>query len=72
MNNLAAQPAIWQPSVTVNNSGAAEMIAGLMTEVKGLREEVKHMGLYLDGDLLVGGIGDRMGEELAATAFRIR
>lgn len=72
LNNLAAQPALWQPSVTVNNSGAAEMIAGLMTEVKGLREEVKHMGLYLDGDLLVGGIGDRMGEELAATAFRIR
>lgn len=38
--------------------------SGIREEIKGLREDVRNVKLYLDGSLLVGGIADRMDTKL--------
>ena len=38
--------------------------SGIREEIRGLREDVRNVKLYLDGSLLVGGIADRMDTRL--------
>lgn len=70
LNNLTEQPVSWQPSVTVNNSGAAEMIAGLIAEMKGVRDDIKRMKVVLDTDEVVGEIAEKVGSELTMETRR--
>ena len=37
-----------------------------------IQKDMKNMGIYLDGDLLVGSLAERIGSELANIAFNTR
>lgn len=71
LNNLAAQ-AVTQTNVTVNNTGATDMISGIVAEIRGLKEAIWSMGIYIDEDNLVGCISEKMGNELAGAARKVR
>lgn len=71
LNNLAAQ-AVTQTNVTVNNTGATDMMSGIVAEIRGLKEAIWSMGIYIDEDNLVGCISEKMGNELAGAARKVR
>lgn len=71
LNNLAAQ-AVTQTNVTVNNTGATDMMHGIVAEIRGLKEAIWSMGIYIDEDNLVGCISEKMGNELAGAARKVR
>ena len=71
LNNLAVQ-AVTQTNVTVNNTGATDMMHGIVAEIRGLKEAIWSMGIYIDEDNLVGCISEKMGNELAGAARKVR
>ena len=70
LNKLTAAPVPQTPNVTVNNSGVAEMIGGLMAEMRAMREEIRYMKVVLDTGEFVGAVAPAMGDELARQTMR--
>lgn len=57
-------------NITVNNTGMAGMLGGMMAEIKAMREELRGMKVVLDTGALVGEISTGVGEELTLQAMR--
>lgn len=70
LNKLTAAPVPQTPNVTVNNSGVAEMLGGLMAEMRAMREEIRYMKVVLDTGEFVGAVAPAMGDELARQTMR--
>jgi hypothetical protein len=70
VNSIAAQPLTSLNSVTVNNSGAAEMMAGMITELRNVKDEISRMKVVMDTGALVGEIAEPVGDALTAQVMR--
>lgn len=72
LNSLAEAPTQPTPSVTVDNTGVADMMGGMASEIRALRGEIRRMKVMLDTGALVGEIAEPVGEALAAGTLRWR
>lgn len=70
LNHLASENVGGQANVTVNNSGVAEMLGGVMAEMKAIGQEIRYMKVVLDTGEFVGAVAPAMGDELARQAMR--
>lgn len=70
LNHLASENVGGQANVTVNNSGVAEMLDGVMAEMKAIGQEIRYMKVVLDTGEFVGAVAPAMGDELARQAMR--
>lgn len=63
-------PAQQAANITVDNTAAAKMLAGLLEEVREAREEISRVKVVLDTGELVGRITESVGDGLAMQAVR--
>ena len=70
LNHLASENVGGQANVTVNNSGVAEMLGGVMAEMKAIGQEIRYMKVVLDTGEFVGAVAPAMGDELARQTMR--
>lgn len=70
LDRLTARPIPQQTNVTVNNSGVADIVAGLTEEVRAVRGDIQRIKVVLDTGETVGAIAREIGNELTMQTRR--
>lgn len=72
LNTLVETPAAPAANVTVNNTGVANMIAGLTAEMQVMCDEIRRMKVVLDTGVIAGEIAEPVGDLLSMQTLRWR